>query len=336
VDATASGDSIIGLQGWIMADWQFRLGDLVETTAAGRPTQNAYSAMAVLLAGRFLRLTAKERAKQVHLGPQCHPTCGICGDIALRHAQWAADKLVGHLNKGVPWTRGVPVRDWVTILKWTTSAEEREIEIVEVREALNRWLPEDDPLLPLVLALSTQLLPASRDARAPRRLRDYVGDPRKSVLAQRHGWAVKPDRDLRELRVFAAARQGHVRGIDLLVNVLKNLDYGDPDPYQTVLSRPETRPGDQAALRNLIEELLTDPVTRDWFMLNVDARHSYNQDRHRRASNYVTEVDGLARDSGGLASDSGGLARDSLPDGMVSHHAGRSVGTADRPVDTPG
>lgn len=305
-----------------MADWKYRLSDLAETTAADRPTENAYSAMAALLVGRFLRLTAKERAKQIHLGPQCHPACDICGDIALRHAQWATDKLIGHLNKGVPCTRGVPVRDWATILTWTTSADKREIEIVKVREALNRWLPEDDPLLPLVLALSTQLLPASRDARAMRRLRDYVGDPRKSVLAQRHGWAVKPDRDLRELRVFAAARQRHGRGIDLLVNVLKNLDYGDHDPYKTVLSRPDTRPGDQAALRDLVKELLTDPMTRDWFMLNVDARHSYNQDLRRRANSSVT--------------DTGRLTDDSLPDGIISHHAGRWVGVGDRPVDTHG
>lgn len=306
-----------------MADWTFRLGDLVEVTATGCPSQNAYSAMAVLLVGRFLRLTAKERAKQVHLGPPCRPTCGLCADIALRHAQWATDKLVGHLNKGAPRTRGELVRDWVTILAWTTSTVQREIEIVTVREALNRWLPEDDPLLPLVLALSTQLLPASRDARAPRRLRDYVGDPRRGILAQRQGWAVKPDRDLRSLRIFAAIRQRHGRGVDLLVEVLKKLDYGDADPYWTVLSRPETQPGDQAALRAVIEDLLTCQPTRDWFMLNVDARHSYNQDLQRRANRFVADVDMLAHDG-------------ALPGGLATHHVRGWFGDANIPVDTLG
>jgi len=207
-----------------MADWKFRLGDLVETSADGRPTQDAYSAMAVLLVGRFLRLTGRERGKQVHLGPTCRPTCGLCTDIALRHAQWATDKLLGHLHKGVPLTQGAPVRDWETILTWTTSTTRRDTEIITVRDALNRWLPQDDPLLPLVLALSTQLLPTSHDARAPRRMRDYVGDPRKGVLAQRQGWAVKPDRDLRQHRAFRAIRRKHPRGVDLLVDVLKKLE----------------------------------------------------------------------------------------------------------------
>jgi hypothetical protein len=314
-----SGSLITGSWGLIMADWTFRLGDLVETTATGCPSQNAYSATAGLLVGRFLRLTAKERAKQVHLGPPCRPTCGLCGDIALRHAQWATDKLVGHLNNGAPRTRGVLVRDWVTILTWTTSTVHREIEIVTVREALNRWLPEDDPLLPLVLALSTQLLPMSRDARAPRRLRDYVGDPRRSVLAQRQGWAVKPDRDLRSLRIFAAIRQRHGRGVDLLADVLKKLDYGDADPYRTVLSRPETRPGDQAALRALIEDLLADQPTRDWFLLNVEARHSYNEDLRRRTNRYAADVHLLAHDS-------------TLP-GELAHHIHGSIDDGDLPAD---
>ena len=279
-----------------MADWTLRFGDLAETTATGRPTDKAYSAMAALLVERFLRLTGRERAKQVHLGPACRPTCGLCTDIALRHAQWATNKLIGHLKKGVPNSHGVPVRDWVTILAWTTSDEHRDTEISTVRNALNHWLPQGHPLLPIVLALSTQLLPASSDARAPRRMRDYVGDPRKSIQAQRRGWAVKPDRDLQQHRIFDGIRQRHPRGFELLIEVIKKLDYGDADPYQTVLSCSDTRPGDKAALRAAIAELLNDEQSRDWFMLNVDARHSYNQDLRRRADRYTTDIDMLASD----------------------------------------
>ena len=295
-----------------MGDWRFRLGDLAATAADGRPTQKVHSAMAVLLVGRFLRLTVNERAKQVPLGPPCRPTCGLCEDIALRHAQWATDKLTGHLVRGAPRTHGAPVRDWMTILHWVTSAEHRDTEVIAVQEALNRWLPASDRLLPLVLALSTQLLPSSRGARAPRRLRDYVGDPRRSVLAQRQGWAVKPNRDLRELRFFSDLRRQHGRGVDLLVEVVKILDYGDADPYRSVLGRPETRPGDQAALRALIEDMLADQPTRDWFMLNVDARHSYNEDLRRRADRYTAEVDVMAEVS-------------ELPDGVLVHLTAGSV-----------
>jgi len=90
------------------------------------------------------------------------------------------------------------------------------------------------------------------------------------------------------------------------VEVLRKLDYGDADPYRTVLSRPEARPGDQAALRALIEDLLTRQPTRDWFLLNVDGRHSYNQDLRRRANRYAAEVDMLAHDT--------------LPGGPAFHH----------------
>lgn len=279
-----------------MTEGKYRLEHLADTSDQGRPSDNAYSAMAMLLVGRFLRLTERERAKQIHLGPACRPACGLCEDVALRHAQWATDKLAGHRRTGPPKTGGVVVRDWVTILTWVSSPDTRDIEVRVMREALERWLSPDDPSLPFVLAIGTQLLPASGRARGPRSMRDYVGDWRKSVVAQGQGWAVKPDRDLTSARMFAATRQRHPRGVQLLVDVVKRLEWGDDEPYHSVLGRSETQVGDQAELRAVIGDLLAAEPTRSWFLRNIDARHSYNQDLRRRTNRFDMDVDLLADD----------------------------------------
>jgi hypothetical protein len=182
------------------------------------------------------------------------------------------------------------VRDWITIVDWVMSPERGSTRVRAVRDILLSRLPGDHPLLPLVLALRTQLLPSSNDARAPRRKCDFVGDPRRSVLAQRQQWAVKPERDLLARKDFQPLRVRHPRGFRLLVQVLKLLDSGDPDPYRTAL----TQPGDAAALRALIADLLAAPATHEWFMRNVDARHSYNEDLARRRYRPVIAVESVA------------------------------------------
>src|SRR5262249_44335057 len=221
-----------------------------------RPAEVAYSAMVSLLCEPFLALTRQERGRQVHLGPPCRD-CDLCWDIALRHAQWATNKVHRHLKDGPPQTHDGPVRDWITIVNWVMAPEKGSTRVCAVRDILLSRLPGDHPLLPLVLALRTQLLPSSNDARAPRRTCDFVGDPRRSVLAQRQQWAVKPERDLLERKDFQPLRARHPRGCRLLVHVLKLLDSGDPDPYRTAL----TQPADAAALQALIADLLAAPVT---------------------------------------------------------------------------
>ncbi|CAJ59516.1 MULTISPECIES: hypothetical protein [Frankia] len=264
------------------ADW--RLRHLAESDPArpDRPSDQAYHAMVELLSRRFLALTRAERARQLHLGPHCRRSCDLCWDIALHHAAWAANKLHRCLRTGPPTTRGEPVRDWVRILAWVQSPPHDDTPVVAVRTALFRHLPGDDPLLPLVHAVATQLLPSAGDVHAMRRTCDFVGDARRSVLAQRHGWAVKPGRDLAQRVLFHGLRERHPRGIQLLLEVLRHLDRGSVDPYSQVLADARSTPGDRATLEALIKDMLADPVTGEWFLREVIARQLYNEDVGRR------------------------------------------------------
>src|SRR5262249_5934567 len=135
-----------------------------------------------------------------------------------------------------------------------------------------------------------QLPPSSNDVRAPRRTCDSAGHPRRSVLAQRQQWAVKPERDLLERKDFQPLRARHPRGCRLLVHVLKLLDSGDPDPYRTAL----TQPADAAALQALIADLLAAPVTHEWFMRAVEAASAYKGDRPPRRYRPATAVEAVA------------------------------------------
>ncbi len=270
--------------------WTLRLAHLADLTPHGTPTDLACEAMAALTCARFLRLTVSERSRQVHRGGGCRPVCGLCQDIALRHALWAARKLARHLRDGPPSTRGEPVRDWKTILAWVSGPDAQDLEIDTVRRAMSRHLPSDHALLPLVMALNTQLLPSPDDARAPRRMRDVVGDPRRGALAQMHEWAVKPDRDLAQARAFETFRHNHPDGVRLLTQVLRQLDYGDPDPYVSVLSGPDAATHrDQLAA--VIRAMLADDAAHDWFLTNVEARQTYNQDLLQRRFRYTALVD---------------------------------------------
>jgi hypothetical protein len=265
-----------------MTAWQLKDLGVTNPQDDGRPADAAYAAMVQLISEPFLRVTRLERSRQAHRGSFCQPVCELCWDIALKHAQWATDKLHSHLTKGPPSTRGEPVRDWLTILDWVTSPDRGRALITDIRTGIDRRLAPDDPRLPLVLALRTQLLPSATGARGPRKAREAVGDARRSVVALQQQWAVKPDRDLRTGRRFAPLWTAHRRGCDLLVAVLKSLDHGETEPYRAVLGRPEALAGDEAALRALIRDMLADPDLRAWFLREVDARQSYNQDRAAR------------------------------------------------------
>lgn len=265
-----------------------------------QPSEQAYSAMAALLARRFLHLTRRERAYQVHLGADCGADCDLCWDIALNHVVWAAKKLHKHLVAGPPLSGGVPVRDWVTILDWVTSPLMCDTLVADVRCGLFHRLPSDDALLPLVHAVATQLLPSVGGARSQRRMVDWVSGPRLSVLALRHGWSVRPRRDLQEKVMFAAARGRHPRAMRLLSEVLAKLDRGAVDPFPDVIA--EGGPGSDRLLWALIEDLLDTDPTHTWFMTEVMARQSHNEHLARRRD--LKPVDGVAdlgtQGSGGL------------------------------------
>lgn len=262
-----------------------------DATRSGRPSENAYSAMVELLCRRFLYLTWRERARQVHLGPACRRDCDICWDIALAHAVWATRKLHKHLVVGAPLTRGEIVRDWETILDVVTSPRFAETLVSDVRAALFRSPRPDDELYRFVHAIAAQLLPSAGGARGLRRTADWVRDPRLGVLAQREGWSVKPARDLLTRRMFADVRGRHPRGIAILVEVLKRLDSGSSDPYREVLSSESP---DARALLDVIAELLAEPSTREWFTTEVEGRQSYNEHLERLRLLRRREVDGVA------------------------------------------
>jgi hypothetical protein len=265
-----------------MTEWTLKDLGATDQSDASQPADAAYMAMVELVAHPFLRATRLERARQAHQGTICQPVCELCWDIALKHAQWATDKLHSHIRRGPPSTRGEPVRDWVTILDWVTSPDRNTRPIGDIRAGIDHRLAVDDVRLPLVLALRTQFLPSATGARGPRKARESVGDARRSVVALQQQWAVKPDRDLRTGKRFAAVRQEHPRGCELLVHVLKALDNGETEPYQYVLGREDARPQDDDALRALIVDVLADAWLREWFMREVDARQTYNQDQWAR------------------------------------------------------
>lgn len=266
----------------VMTDWKIAHLAVADPACPTRPGESAYGAMIALLSDRWLDVTRQEREFQVHGRRRCGPPeCDVCAAMSYRAAQSATDKLHRHLHKGPPYTGGVEVRDWRTLLSWVRASELGETRVAVVRAGLYWGLPRGHPVLPLVWAVSAQLLPARPEtggARGPRRMRDAVSDMRRSVLAQQQGWAAKPERDFANRKDFEDARKRHPRGAALLVEVLKCLDYGDPEPYRTVLSGSAAQPGDDRALRDLLAELLSTAVTRDWFLKNVDSRQTYNQD----------------------------------------------------------
>lgn len=281
------------------ADWRLRHLAEADSEHPDRPAERAYHAMAAMVSHRFLHLTRAERARQVHLGPRCGPDCDLCWDIALAHAVWAANKVRRQLRDGPPRTsRGEEVRDWVRIMEWIRTPPRDETEVAAVRHAFFHRLPPNDPLLPLVHAVATQLLPSASGARTMRRTSDFVGDARRSVLAQRQGWSVKPGRDLSQRVTFAGFRARHPRGIELLRDVLKRLDHGAVDPYQAVLGREGTSEADRAALLALLRDMFADDAARDWFQREVDARQSYNEDLARRRYRPIEDVDGLTDPEG--------------------------------------
>jgi hypothetical protein len=247
---------------------------------AKQPSEQAYSAMSELVARRFLHLTRRERAYQVHLGADCDAECDLCWDIALNHVVWAANKLHKHLVAGPPVSNGVPVRDWVTILDWVTSPLLCDTLVADLRRGLFHRLQPDDQMLPLVHAVATQLLPSVGSSRSQRRMVDWVSGPRLSVLALRQGWSVRPRRDLQEKAMFKPARERHPRALKLLSEVLAKLDRGVVDPFPDVLA--EAGPGSDRLLWALIEELLDGEQTHGWFMTEVMARQSHNEYLARR------------------------------------------------------
>jgi hypothetical protein len=259
---------------------------------AKQPSEQAYSATAELLARRFLHLTRRERAYQVHLGAECDPDCDLCWDIALNHVVWAAKKLHKHLVAGPPVSGGVPVRDWVTILDWVTSPLLCDTLVADLRRGLFHRLQPGDELLPLVHAVATQLLPSVDSTRSQRRMVDWVSGPRLSVLALRQGWSVRPRRDLQEKAMFVAVRERHPQGLKLLSEVLAKLDRGVVDPFPDVMA--EGGPGSEGLLWALIEDLLGGDQTHAWFMTEVMARQSHNEHLARRRDFKPADAVGVA------------------------------------------
>jgi hypothetical protein len=200
---------------------------------------------------------------------------------------WAIRKLQRHLRQGAPSTRGEPVRDWQTILRYVREPGSADVTVEELRTALSRRLPEDDPLLPLVHAVRTQLLvprAGPRQVRGPRTAKEAVMDARRAVVALQQGWSVRPDRDARSGRRFEGVRARHPRGFAVLLQLLRLLDYGEPEPYDQLGAWNDAAPGDLAALRALIVDMFEDTWLRAWFMREVDARQVYNQDQARSRS----------------------------------------------------
>lgn len=270
------------------ATTRWTLHDLGSVGSDGRPGDRACAAMVALLRSGFLEATVDERAKQLHARRPCRPVCDICQDVALNYAMWAVRKLQRHLRDGAPLTRGEVVRDWQTIIDHVCGPAAADVTIEELRAALNRRLPEDDPLLPLVHAVRTQLLVprgvGAKQARGPRTAKEAVMDARRAVVALQQGWSVRPDRDAKSGRRFAGLRAAHPRGFEVLLQLLRLLDYGEPEPYDKLAEWKDARPGDLVQLRAMIGGMLDDDWLRDWFMREVDGRQVYNQDQARGRS----------------------------------------------------
>src|SRR5690349_19892715 len=210
--------------------------DLARTDAAGRPAQAAYAAMEYLVLEPFAHASLHVRLRLVHRGRGCPDGCDVCPAVLLRHVQWAVDKLHKHLRTGPPRTReGVVVRDWQLVLDAVTSPVQSGARLADVRRGLLERIPEDDPLLPVALALGAQLGLRSR-AKGPRLMKDIVGDLRVSVLAQQQGWAAKPRRDLAARADLRRAGEAHPAGSRLLAAILMRLEWGDPDAFEKELA----------------------------------------------------------------------------------------------------
>ena len=102
---------------------------------------------------------------------------------------------------------------------------------------------------------------------------------RRAVVALQQGWSVRPDRDAKSGRRFAAVRAAHPRGFEVLLQLLRLLDYGDPEPYDRLGEWRDAAPGDTPALRALVTDMLDDDWLRGWFLREVDARQIYNQEQ---------------------------------------------------------
>lgn len=270
-----------------LATTRWTLRDLTSTGSDGRPADRACAAMVALVRSAFLDATVDERARQLHARRPCRPVCDTCHDVALNYAMWAIRKLQRHLRDGAPRTRGEPVRDWLTILRFVREPEAGDVTIDELRTALNRRLPEDDPLLPLVHAVRTQLLVprgGAQPARGPRTAKEAVMDARRAVVALQQGWSVRPDRDAKSGRRFDGVRDRHPRGFAVLLQLLRLLDYGEPEPYEQLGAWKDAAAGDLDALRALIVDMFEDDWLREWFLREVDARQVYNQDQARSRS----------------------------------------------------
>jgi hypothetical protein len=264
-------------------EWQLRHLAEIEPGRPAAPGEPAYLAMTALIFDRWLDVTRFEREQHVHGGRGCGPPeCEVCTATALRAVLSACNRLRRHLRKAPPQSGRPGACDWRTMLSWVRAPELTGTPVAIVRSGLYWGLPDDHPVLPLAHAVAAQLLPSQPrpgDARGSRRLREAVTELRRSARAYQRIWDAHPEQGFLAAPALAPVRDRHPRGCALLAAVLRAVEAGDHQPYRTVLVEAGSRPGDEAALRALIGELLDAPVSADWFLRNVDCRQTYNLNR---------------------------------------------------------
>jgi hypothetical protein len=276
-----------------VTDWT--LLDLTRTAPdhPNQPHEIAFRAMEFLISNAFRRASKHYRERRLHARQPCWEGCDMCPAIIDRHVVYATVKLHKHLRDGAPFTRGVEVRDWVTILTAATAPAARLTALADIRRGFSTVLAEDDPNLKLVFAFSTQFglqareTPSNgrgagqRSARGPRLTRDIVNDHLAGVLAAQQGWAAKPRRDLVQRADLKRVVARFPAGAVLLDDILRHLDYGEPDGFETVIQADGVSSDDIRELRGLVEALLR-PPTGEWFQANVVGRQNYNEDVARQ------------------------------------------------------